>query len=143
MLKLNLKRWVVLLAVAFCCWSFTNGLNITIERNDDLLISYDNSNQNQDGNNATTSAYDRKALLESMLGPQKKPFSFVFFMGTTYMLIFICGIIGNISTCFVVIFNNCMHTTTNYYLFSLAVSDVLSLLMGKRFQESFNYRFIE
>lgn len=131
MLKLNLKRWVVLLAVAFC-WSFTNGLNITVERKSDDLISYDNSYQNQDGNNATTSSYDRKALLESMLGPQKKPFSFVFFMGTTYMLIFICGIIGNISTCFVVIFNNCMHTTTNYYLFSLAVSDVLSLLMGKR-----------
>lgn len=139
MLKLNLKRWVVLLAVAFCCWSFTNGLNITVDRKDDLLISYDNSyQQNQDGNNnATTSSYDRKALLESMLGPQKKPFSFVFFMGTTYMLIFICGIIGNISTCFVVIFNNCMHTTTNYYLFSLAVSDVLSLLMGNINRECF------
>lgn len=77
-----------------------------------------------------TSLYERKIHLESLLGPQRKPMTFVIFMGAIYILIFICGIIGNISTCFVVIFNNCMHTTTNYYLFSLAVSDVLSLLMG-------------
>lgn len=78
-----------------------------------------------------TSMAERKHLLETELGPQKKPLTFVLFMGTIYIVIFFCGIIGNISTCFVVIFNNCMHTTTNYYLFSLAVSDVLSLLLGK------------
>ena len=47
-----------------------------------------------------------------------------------YILILICGLFGNISTCCVIVFNSCMHTTTNYYLFSLAVSDVLSLLIG-------------
>ena len=72
----------------------------------------------------------RKELLESMLGPQRKSFTFIVCMSTVYILILVCGIIGNVSTCYVIVSNSCMHTTTNYYLFSLAVSDVLSLLSG-------------
>lgn len=73
----------------------------------------------------------RMEILEENLGPQKKPIGFVISMSTVYILILICGLVGNISTCCVIICNNCMHTTTNYYLFSLAVSDVLSLITGK------------
>lgn len=47
-----------------------------------------------------------------------------------YLLIFITGTIGNISTCIVIARNKSMHTTTNYYLFSLAVSDLLLLVSG-------------
>jgi hypothetical protein len=70
-------------------------------------------------------------ILESKLGPRRKPLVFVICMSTIYIIILVCGIMGNISTCVVIIYNNCMHTTTNYYLFSLALSDVLSLLTGK------------
>jgi len=47
-----------------------------------------------------------------------------------YATIFITGFIGNISTCLVIAKNKNMHTATNYYLFSLAVSDFLLLVSG-------------
>ena len=47
-----------------------------------------------------------------------------------YVLIFITGIIGNISTCIVIFKNKSMHTATNYYLFSLAISDFILLISG-------------
>ncbi|WAR08041.1 PK1R-like protein [Mya arenaria] len=37
---------------------------------------------------------------------------------------------GNVCTCIVIARNNYMHTATNYYLFSLAVSDMLTLIFG-------------
>ncbi len=72
----------------------------------------------------------RKQLRESIYGPQHKSLPFVICMSIVYILILVCGFIGNLSTCYVIISNSCMHTTTNYYLFSLAVSDVLSLVTG-------------
>lgn len=47
-----------------------------------------------------------------------------------YMLIFVSGVVGNISTCIVISKNRSMHTATNYYLFSLAISDFLLLISG-------------
>ncbi|XP_066246582.1 pyrokinin-1 receptor-like [Euwallacea similis] len=47
-----------------------------------------------------------------------------------YAVIFLTGVIGNISTCVVIAKNKIMHTATNYYLFSLAVSDMLLLISG-------------
>ncbi|XP_066602014.1 pyrokinin-1 receptor-like isoform X2 [Prorops nasuta] len=47
-----------------------------------------------------------------------------------YVTIFFTGVIGNISTCVVIARNKSMHTATNYYLFSLAVSDLLLLISG-------------
>ncbi|KAJ8921321.1 hypothetical protein NQ315_002935 [Exocentrus adspersus] len=45
-----------------------------------------------------------------------------------YVIIFFTGVIGNVSTCVVIAKNKSMHTATNYYLFSLAVSDMLLLI---------------
>ncbi len=84
-----------------------------------------NTNNNNNSNTLT-----RQEFLAQNLGERKHKTSFVIAMSTVYILILICGLFGNISTCCVIIFNSCMHTTTNYYLFSLAVSDVLSLLIG-------------
>lgn len=50
-----------------------------------------------------------------------------------YSLIFLTGMVGNVITCVVISRNKSMHTATNYYLFSLAVSDLLLLLSGKIF----------
>lgn len=47
-----------------------------------------------------------------------------------YVLIFITGCIGNISTCIVIARNKSMYSATNYYLFSLAVSDFMLLISG-------------
>lgn len=96
--------------------SKTHEIDIRNSSNDDLASEEDYNSS--------------KEKLEDILGPRKKGIVFVICMSSVYILILLCGLIGNISTCFVVIYNNCMHTTTNYYLFSLAVSDVLFLLTG-------------
>lgn len=80
--------------------------------------------------NKPSNETDKHAALENLLGPQKKTVAFVICMGTVYILILLCGIIGNISTCFLIALKKCMHTSTNYYLFSLALSNLLSLITG-------------
>lgn len=47
-----------------------------------------------------------------------------------YSTIFVIGVLGNVITCIVISKNKSMHTATNYYLFSLAISDLLLLLTG-------------
>lgn len=48
----------------------------------------------------------------------------------TFLIIFILGLLGNMLTCSVIVRNKVMRTPTNYYLFSLAVSDLLVLVLG-------------
>ncbi|XP_063772620.1 neuromedin-U receptor 1 [Pseudophryne corroboree] len=47
-----------------------------------------------------------------------------------YLLIFAVGAVGNTLTCIVIIKHKIMRTPTNYYLFSLAISDLMVLVMG-------------
>ena len=49
-----------------------------------------------------------------------------------YILMFIMGVIGNVAVCLVIVHNKSMHTATNYYLFSLAISDLIILILGKK-----------
>lgn len=83
--------------------------------------------------------------------------SFLFFFFQTQVTIFflgilVTGVLGNVLICVVIIRNSVMHTATNYYLFSLAVSDLLFLILGKllyingfmKFNtlQSSNFRFV-
>ncbi|GJQ87440.1 putative serpentine type 7TM GPCR chemoreceptor Srsx [Trypoxylus dichotomus] len=45
-------------------------------------------------------------------------------------LIIIVGLLGNISVCFVILKNKVLHTSTNYYLFSLAIADLLIIIFS-------------
>ncbi|XP_074033547.1 pyrokinin-1 receptor [Leptinotarsa decemlineata] len=63
-------------------------------------------------------------------GPKRDPLYIVLPITTIYIVIFFSGVLGNISTCIVIAKNKCMHTATNYYLFSLAISDLLLLTSG-------------
>uniref|UniRef100_A0A1A9WT55 G-protein coupled receptors family 1 profile domain-containing protein n=1 Tax=Glossina brevipalpis TaxID=37001 RepID=A0A1A9WT55_9MUSC len=63
-------------------------------------------------------------------GPKRDPLEIVIPLTIIYSLIFITGFIGNISTCVVIRKNRSLHTATNYYLFSLAISDFLLLISG-------------
>lgn len=66
--------------------------------------------------------------LKKCLGPRR---SSVFVpVCLTYLVIFVVGVVGNVLTCSVIARNKMMGTPTNYYLFSLAVSDLLVLLLG-------------
>lgn len=65
-----------------------------------------------------------------VFGPQRDALYIVLPITIIYTLIFITGLFGNIFTCIVIIRNKSMHTATNYYLFSLAISDLLLLVSG-------------
>ncbi|XP_030647755.1 neuromedin-U receptor 1 [Chanos chanos] len=70
----------------------------------------------------------QEEYLEKYLGPRR---SSVFLpVCITYLFIFLVGAVGNVLTCTVISRNKVMRTPTNYYLFSLAVSDLLVLLLG-------------
>ncbi len=51
-------------------------------------------------------------------------------MTILYTFILVTGVVGNVVTCVVILKNKYLHTTTNYYLFSLAISDLLLLTFG-------------
>ena len=65
-----------------------------------------------------------------LLGPVRDPLTTVIPMTVVYGLILFTGVIGNLCTCIVIANNKYMHTATNYYLFSLACSDLLLLILG-------------
>ncbi|XP_052259715.1 pyrokinin-1 receptor-like [Dreissena polymorpha] len=71
-----------------------------------------------------------KQLLIANLGEKRKSMFTVVFLTMIYATIFLTGVIGNLSTCIVIWKNTYMHTVTNYYLFTLAISDVMTLLLA-------------
>lgn len=68
--------------------------------------------------------------LEIIMGPRRGPIGAVVTVTCIYGFIFLSGIFGNVCTCIVIMKNKYMHTATNYYLFNLAVADLLLLLVG-------------
>uniref|UniRef100_A0A336KZK7 CSON002053 protein n=1 Tax=Culicoides sonorensis TaxID=179676 RepID=A0A336KZK7_CULSO len=58
------------------------------------------------------------------------PLSVIILITVFYSFIFVAGILGNVMTCVIIFKNKHMHTATNYYLFNLAVSDFLLLVIG-------------
>lgn len=67
---------------------------------------------------------------EKLYGPKRDSLLVVIPITIIYVIIFLTGLVGNISTCIVISRNRSMHTTTNYYLYSLAISDLLLLISG-------------
>lgn len=61
---------------------------------------------------------------------EPEPLAVLILVTMCYSLIFVAGILGNVITCAVIYRNKSMHTATNYYLFNLAISDLILLLSG-------------
>lgn len=55
-------------------------------------------------------------------------------MTMVYAFILLAGLVGNLIVCIVIVRHPLMHTATNYYLFNLAVSDMVYLLFGLPFE---------
>ncbi|KAH8383310.1 hypothetical protein KR009_007976 [Drosophila setifemur] len=89
-------------------------LNITTENLSNLLVA-------SNGTNASTMAAD---------SPGDESLTLRTAFTVCYALIFVAGVLGNLITCIVISRNNFMHTATNFYLFNLAVSDLILLLSG-------------
>ena len=75
--------------------------------------------------NLTESQY-----LDRILGPRYLPMRLVIPLTLAYVTIFVTGVVGNVITCTVIVKNTTMHTPTNYYLFNLAISDLILLTLG-------------
>ncbi|XP_051171605.1 pyrokinin-1 receptor-like [Leptopilina boulardi] len=71
-----------------------------------------------------------KQYVKTIVDENRDPMYIVLPITIIYVIIFFTGLIGNVSTCVVISKNKSMHTATNYYLFSLAVSDLLLLISG-------------
>ncbi|XP_037535025.1 neuromedin-U receptor 2 [Nematolebias whitei] len=84
--------------------------------------------------------------LIEILGPKRSPFFFP--VTTIYLLIFLTGLSGNLLTCAVIAKHKKMRNPTNFYLVSLAVSDLLVLMFGMPLEiydlwENYPFRFGE
>lgn len=79
---------------------------------------------------ANVSATRNVHPMHILYGPIRDPLYVVVPISIIYASIFVTGTVGNISTCIVIARNKSMHTATNYYLFSLAISDLLLLILG-------------
>lgn len=77
------------------------------------------------------SDFDLELHINGYLGERRKGLPSTIILTIVYAGIFLSGLMGNLCTCVVVWKNIYMHTVTNYYLTSLAVSDILMLIFGK------------
>ncbi|XP_043253428.1 neuropeptides capa receptor-like [Colletes gigas] len=73
---------------------------------------------------------NKSEYLNVILGPKYLPLSMVLPITLVYVVIFVSGVVGNITTCIVIRKHPNMQTTPNCYLFNLAVSDLLLLITG-------------
>lgn len=66
--------------------------------------------------------------IEDILGPRHLPYANLIPFTFVYCVIFVTGIVGNSITCLVIVRNQYMQTATNFYLFNLAIADMLTLI---------------
>jgi hypothetical protein len=83
------------------------------------------------GGNSSMGNLSDAEYLERMLGPKNVGLPLLVPITLIYVIIFISGVVGNVAVCLVIVKNKSMHTATNYYLFSLAVSDLMMLALGE------------
>jgi len=88
------------------------------------------TNSRNDSN--STSNIDVDEYLTMYLGDRYRSTVAAVSLSVIYCLVLMTGVVGNVTTCIVIARNSYMHTATNYYLFSLAISDMLSLVFGKQ-----------
>lgn len=111
--------------------TFLSMSNVTTEEASGRLdIDYMSSNLSSEYiyTNESSASFDSSGYIH--LGSRRDALYVVLPITIIYVAIFITGMIGNVSTCIVIARNKSMHTATNYYLFSLAVSDLLLLISG-------------
>ena len=74
---------------------------------------------------------DAATYIAQHLGAQHLPLTTIIPISVVYAIIFVVGVLGNVSTILVIFKNKYMHTSTNVYLANLAISDLLTHLVGK------------
>ena len=93
-----------------------------------------------------TTTPDDATYIADRLGAKHLPLTTSIPISVVYAIIFVVGVLGNVSTICVILKNKYMHTSTNVYLANLAMSDLLTHLVGKFFFAHYNlykYNFTE
>lgn len=85
---------------------------------------------NQQLDNLKSNNYLESNNETTMQSSSNESVSMAISMSILYIVIFITGVFGNLGTCIVILRNKYMRTATNYYLFSLSVSDLTLLIFG-------------
>ena len=56
------------------------------------------------------------------------------FVTVFYVVVFISGLLGNLSVIAVVVRSKGLHSAMNYYLISLAIADILIIILGELYR---------
>jgi len=73
----------------------------------------------------------RDEFLTLYLGPKRQDNEVLLNMFTVfYVVVFISGLLGNLSVIMVIVKSKGLHCAMNYYLISLAIADILIILLG-------------
>lgn len=80
--------------------------------------------------------------LHQQMGPPHLPLATAVPLTIIFVVIFISGLLGNIAVCLVITRHRAMHTATNYYLFNLAISDLILLIFGEWIKILFDGNFL-
>ena len=71
-------------------------------------------------------------FLLAALGPQQMDNRALLLLVTIfYAVVFVTGVVGNLSVCLVITRSKSLHSAMNYYLVSLAVADLTIILLGR------------
>ncbi|XP_060806250.1 neuropeptides capa receptor-like [Amyelois transitella] len=81
-------------------------------------------------NNLSRFDCSEEEMLWWLMGSKRLPLKEIIPISVVLVVIFLTGVVGNVCVCVVIVKHPGLHTATNYYLFSLAVSDLLLLLFG-------------
>ena len=88
--------------------------------------------QEGQGNQSVDIPMKLEDFLLAVMGPKQMDDHVVLVLVTVfYLLIFVTGIVGNLSVCLVIAKSSNLHSAMNYYLVSLAVADLTIILLGE------------
>lgn len=125
---------------------YLKNLNLTASKNTSVIVHnfakmllYNENSSSSNASNTTKNQFDDEIVPKPLNSKFDVASSEIVLVMLTviYVIIFITGVLGNVVTCIVIARNKGMHTAVNYYLFSLAVSDLLLLISGKYEKQRF------
>lgn len=114
------------------------------DREEDLLFGFLNNSADVSGllhiirqhhqrtneSSQEVSEQELEDYIRGTLGEQHLEYSTLLPLSIIYSLFFVLGVLGNLATCLVIIKNEYMRTTTNIYLFNLALADLGTLVLA-------------